>query len=93
MAGLNRQGPRGKGSRTGRQQGMCRRTNQLDFTGLGAQKAGEKTQQSKEQENTTRSAERQSMAEEIADLKARYGQISKLASDLAQKIEALEGQK
>lgn len=90
MAGLNRQGFRGKGSRPGRQQGMCRRTNQLDFEGLGKGQRGTNTLQHEEQGNKTSSAGNQSVAEEIVALKKRFTQINQIASDLAQKIEELE---
>jgi len=102
MPGLNKQGPDGNGAMTGRQQGMCRRTEELPLRGrrdsqgrgMGGRCRGTYFQNTEEQVvSRVATPERfsQGNAAELADLKADYKKTQSMLATLMQKIEGLEG--
>ncbi len=102
MPGLNKQGPDGNGAMTGRQQGMCRRTEDLPLRGgrdgqgrgMGGRCRGTYFQNTDEQVvSRVATPERfsQGNAAELADLKADYKKTQSMLATLMQKIEGLEG--
>ena len=102
MPGLNKQGPDGNGPMTGRQQGMCRRTEELPLRGrrdsqgrgMGGRCRGNYFQNPDGQVGSGVAApERfsQGNAAELADLKADYKKTQSMLATLMQKIEGLEG--
>lgn len=101
MPGLNKQGPDGNGPMTGRQQGMCRRTEDLPLRGrrdaqgrgMGGRCRGTYFQGSGQQAAgavATPGRFTQGDAEEIAGLKAEYKKTQTMLATLMQKIEGLE---
>ena len=104
MPGLNKQGPEGKGPLTGRQQGMCRRTDELPLRGggdglgrgMGGRRRGSYFQGPKGQgAANVRSNDLfpQGNAEELASLKAEYKKTQSMLATLMQKIKGMEGVK
>lgn len=102
MPGLNKQGPDGNGAMTGRQQGMCRRTEDLPLRGqrdgqgrgMGGRCRGTYFQNSDGQDaaaGATPGRFTQGNAAELADLKADYKKTQSMLATLMQKIEGLEG--
>ena len=102
MPGLNKQGPDGNGAMTGRQQGMCRRTEDLSLRGrrdsqgrgMGGRCRGTYFQDTGGQvASGVATPERftRGNAEEIAGLKAEYKKTQSMLATLMQKIEGLEG--
>ncbi len=101
MPGLNKQGPDGNGAMTGRQQGMCRRTEDLSLRGrrdgqgrgMGGRCRGTYFQDTDGQvASGVATPERftQGNAEEIAGLKAEYKKTQSMLATLMRKIEGLE---
>jgi len=101
MPGLNKQGPDGSGPMTGRQQGMCKRTEDLPLRGrkdgqgrgMGGRCRGNSFQNPDEQvASGVATPERFSQGNEVelADLKADYKKTQSMLATLMQKIEGLE---
>ena len=101
MPGLNRQGPDGSGPMTGRQQGMCRRTDDLllrgqrngQGRGMGGRCRGTyfQTEGSSVSNRNVTERSTQGNAEELASLKNEYQKTQTMLATLMQKIEGLEG--
>ncbi|MFT5699487.1 MAG: hypothetical protein ACI8ZB_002347 [Desulforhopalus sp.] len=104
MPGLNNQGPDGNGPLTGRQQGMCRRTDELPLRGrrdgqgrgVGGRCRGTYFDTSGGQAGSTVNRGdqfSQAEAEQLASLKADYKKTQSMLTTLMKKIEGLEGNK
>lgn len=102
MAGLNKQGPDGSGPMTGRQQGMCKRTDDSSLRGerngqgrgMGGRCRGTYFQNSDEQVAAGVASPKRFIpdnVEELAGLKADYKKTQSMLATLMQKIEGLEG--
>lgn len=100
MPGLNRQGPDGQGPMTGRQQGMCKRTDELPLRGAragqgrgigGRGRGGSFQAPAGQARSSARFA--QGNTEELASLKAEYQKTQDMLATLIQKIERIEGAK
>ncbi|TKB08165.1 DUF5320 domain-containing protein [Desulforhopalus sp. IMCC35007] len=102
MPGLNRQGPEGNGPMTGRQRGMCNRTDDLYLArqrgglgrGMGGRCRGSFFQSGPgrfaqtEVGGDQRFSTRQN--DELSNLKAEYQKTQEALASLMQKIEVLE---
>jgi hypothetical protein len=102
MPGLNKQGPDGSGAMAGRQQGMCKRTDDLSLRGqrngegrgMGGRCRGTYFQRPEAGvASGVEGSERftQKNAEELVNLKAEYKKTQSMLATLMQKIEGLEG--
>jgi hypothetical protein len=102
MPGLNKQGPGGSGAMTGRQQGMCKRTDDLSSRGqrneqgrgMGGRCRGTYFESPEGAViSSVEGSERftQKNAEELVNLKAEYKKTQSMLATLMQKIEGLEG--
>lgn len=102
MPGLNKQGPEGQGPMTGRQQGMCRRTDDLSLSdergfmgrGMGGRCRGFSYPRQHNQYRQgggmgPRFTTRE--ADELASLKDQYKKTQETLASLVKKIEGLEG--
>lgn len=103
MPGLNNRGPDGRGPMTGRQQGMCRRTDELSLKGrrdgqgrgLGGRCRGaffEEPERMQTQKMET-SARNPKESEELSTLKAEYKKAQGMLQSLMAKIDALENER
>lgn len=104
MPGLNKQGPSGSGAMSGRQQGMCRRTDELPMQGrrdgqgrgMGGRCRGAYFENpAQEQPVVEKSAAQseQSMTQELSTLRKEYKNAQAMLETLMQKIETLESGK
>lgn len=102
MPGLNKQGPEGRGPMTGKQQGMCRRTDDLplpDDSGFMGRGMGGRCRGFSYfgQRNQFRLGGGMgphfttSEADELAGLKDEYKKTQETLASLVKKIEGLEG--
>ena len=100
MPGLNKQGPEGSGPMTGRQQGMCRRTEELQLKGrrdgqgrgMGGRCRGNYFQQPASQQgsqNVTENAESGGV-DELTSLRSEYQKAQAMIDTLMGKIKELE---
>lgn len=106
MPGLNKQGPSGEGPLTGRQQGMCKRTEDLPFTGgvgRGRRMGGRRRSPDQRGGRMAQSGRRFAQGEgpavlagpgsvenELAELKKQYKEVSAVLAETKGKIESLE---
>ncbi len=100
MPGLNQNGPDGSGPRSGRQQGMCRRTDELSLKGrrdgqgrgMGGRCRGsffdEPGANQQTRVETFGSASKE--AEELSTLKAEYKKAQEMLQSLMEEIAVLE---
>jgi hypothetical protein len=104
MPGLNRQGPDGNGPMSGRQLGMCRRTEELllkgaragQGRGMGGRCRGTYFQDSggrRPMAVVRTNEDVQDNAEELSTLKAEYKKTQAMLESLMQKIEMMQGEK
>jgi len=102
MPGLNKQGPEGSGPMSGRQQGMCRRTDDLSLRGrrdgqgrgMGGRCRGNFPDIAADQTQmggTSVSDELQAKTDELSTLKSEYKKTQVMLESLMQKITAMEG--
>lgn len=100
MPGLNNRGPDGLGPMSGRQRGMCRRTDELSLKGrrdgqgrgLGGRCRGaffEEPEGMQGQKLET-PAHDLKKTEELSSLKAEYKKVQEMLQSLMEKIDALE---
>ena len=106
MPGLNKQGPLGEGPLTGRQQGMCRRTKELPFTGgfgrgrgVGGGRRtvgqpggriGQSRRRYAQGAEPAVAGSPENVEDELAELKKQYQEMSTSLARIAGKIESLE---
>ncbi|BHH84583.1 DUF5320 domain-containing protein [Desulforhopalus sp. 52FAK] len=104
MPGLNKQGPEGNGPMSGRQQGMCRRTDELSLRGrkdgqgrgMGGRCRGSFPDIAGGQgqmKQSTANEELQAKTDELSALKSEYKKTQTMLETLMQKIDAMEGKK
>ena len=106
MPGLNKQGPEGNGPMSGRQQGMCRRTDELSLggrrdgqgqgRGMGGRCRGSFPDTSRGQGQMGQAPlndELQAKTDELSTLKSEYKKTQVMLEALMQKIDAMEGKK
>ena len=104
MPGLNKKGPNGSGPMSGRQQGMCRRTDELPLQGrrdgqgrgMGGRCRGEYFDNSAKQQPVVKKSavqSEQSMTEELSTLRKEYKKAQAMLETLMQKLEMLESEK
>lgn len=105
MPGLNKQGPDGAGPMTGRQRGMCRRTENQSLGGYGSGRGrgmgmgrgsgqGRNLQPGRRfDQNAETQSTRDAGSEELRDLKEQYQAAQQALNMIEKKIASLEGGK